>query len=57
MNKKDMRKVIMEYQEQELTLWSKFPEHNTDSPECWCEPEIIVDEETDNQVIIHSRFN
>ncbi len=47
----------METQEQEPTIWAKFPEHNTDSPECWCEPEIREDPETGNKVIVHNGFN
>jgi len=34
----------------------KYPEHNTNSDECWCEPEIIV-MENGNKVIVHNEEN
>lgn len=44
-----------EWNEQEKTIWSKFPEHNTDSPEYWCDPEIEIYDGT--KLIIHRGFN
>ena len=38
-------------------LWDKYPEHNTDSEECWCEPIVIyIDPENNNKVILHRAF-
>ena len=39
-------------------IWKKYPEHNTDSEECWCEPKIVyIDPITGNKVIVHNDFN
>ncbi|MFZ2937641.1 MAG: hypothetical protein WA066_02930 [Candidatus Omnitrophota bacterium] len=36
--------------------WNKYPEHNTDSEDCWCEPRIEV-QENGNKVVIHRDFS
>lgn len=36
----------------ELTWACSCPEHNTDSPECWCDPEI-EELENGNLIVIH----
>ena len=35
---------------------NKYPEHDTNSENCWCEPEIIV-MENGNKVIVHQEEN
>lgn len=37
--------------EQFSVRWPMYPEHNTDSPTCWCEPHI--EEYKEGRVIIH----
>ena len=42
-------------QNERLVMPDYYPEHNTNSEECWCEPEIkLVD---DAKIIIHRRVH
>jgi hypothetical protein len=42
-------------EKQNLSSEYEYPEHNTDSGECWCEPEIIKFE-NGNKLIVHNDF-
>jgi hypothetical protein len=36
---------------------AKYPEHSTDSEDCWCDPQVVfIDAETGNKVIVHRDF-
>lgn len=38
-------------------IWAKYPEHNTDSDYCWCEPTVIFTyPESGDVVILHRDF-
>lgn len=40
----------------EISANAKYPEHNTDSSACWCDPEI-VEYADGSKLIIHNDFN
>lgn len=42
--------------EEEVFEFERYQKHNTDSEDCWCEPEII-ELENGNKVVIHRGDN
>ena len=42
--------------QREISMAAKYPEHNTDSDVCWCDPDV-VEYSDGSKLIIHNQFN